>query len=90
VLVRESPADSGAEVVPDPSPRRDRAPAFRQCEANPDVPRGWARSRGKEEKIPAGDQTEIRTEITVPDPAESDVGVAFPDIGIDAIPDPDA
>jgi len=90
VLIRESPVDSGEEVVPDPSPRRDRAPADRQREADPDVPRVLVGFRGKEKEIPAVDHAEIRTEITVPNAAESHVRVPFADIGIDAILDMNA
>ena len=90
MLVRESPADAGTEVVPDPLPRRDRPPAGRQREANPDVPRGLVGFRGKEEEVPPVDHTEIRTEITVANAAETDMGIALADIGIDAILDPDA
>jgi hypothetical protein len=47
-------------------------------------------SRRKEEEVPASDQAEIRTEITVANAAEADVGVSFANIGINAVLDPEA
>jgi hypothetical protein len=47
-------------------------------------------TRWKEEEVPASDQAEIRAEITVANAAEADVGVSFPNIGVNAVLDPKA